>query len=102
MQVLEVDGGTLGAMSEHLEALDRAEEAALELHEQMGVCMKAWAAVGESAANVKSQLAASGHKQLEEAHANAAGGGAKKEFYGEDGGGDTLGRTPDGAAFGRS
>jgi hypothetical protein len=83
MQALKVDAATLGAMAEHLDALDAAEKAAQELHDQMGLVRDAWARVEESAQQVKSQLEAGGHGALAEAHAGAAGGGAEREFYQE-------------------
>lgn len=83
MQALEVDPATLGAMSEHLDALDAAERAAVELQEQAVANKAAWDKVLETAQQVSSQMEASGHGNLDEAHANAAAGGGKKEFYGE-------------------
>jgi len=83
MQALEVDPATLGAMSEHLEALDAAEKAAIDLRDQAVLNKEAWDRVLETAQQVVNQLEASGHGNLDEAHAAAAGGGAKKDFYGE-------------------
>jgi chemotaxis protein histidine kinase CheA len=85
MQSLEVDAETLSAMADHLEALDAAEKLAAELNEQVTQLKEAWQRVQETAGQVKSQLDSSGHGALDEAHANAAAGGGKKEFYGEGG-----------------
>lgn len=83
MQALEVDPATLGAAAEHLEALDAAEKVAQDLQEQATLNKAAWDKVLETAKDVDGQLEASGHGNLDEAHANAAGGGGKKEFYGQ-------------------
>ena len=83
MQALEVDAETLSAMADHLQALDDAEKRAAELNDQTTQLKEAWQRVQETAAQVQSQLDASGHGALDEAHANAAAGGGKKEFYGE-------------------
>lgn len=84
MQSLGVDGESLSAMADHLEALDDAEKAAAELHDQMSQVKDAWQRVQETAGQVKAQLDASGHAALDEAHANAAAGGAEKAFYDPD------------------
>lgn len=81
MQALQVDAGTLGAMAEHMEALDAAESAANELNELMVRVKESWGRVQETAEAVVDVLDAGGHGALDEAHANAAGGGAEKEFY---------------------
>jgi len=83
MQAMEVDAETLSAMADHLQALDDAEKHAGELNDQMTQLREAWQRVQETAGQVKSQMDASGHGALDEAHANAAGGGAAKDFYGE-------------------
>jgi hypothetical protein len=83
MQALEVDAASLGAMADHLAAVDEAESAAQELHEQMGRSRDAWARVQETALGVKDRLLAGGHGALADAHADAAGGGAQKDFYTE-------------------
>jgi len=83
MQSLGVDAETLSAMADHLQALDDAEKHAGELNDQVTLLTEAWRRVEETAGNVRSQLDASGHGALDEAHANAAGGGADKPFYGE-------------------
>ena len=83
MQSLEVDPDTLAAMADHLAALDAAESAASTLNEQMGVSRDAWAQVAETAGDVKGRLLAGGHGALADAHANAAAGGAQKDFYTE-------------------
>ena len=81
MQQLDVDAGTLGAMAEHMEALDAAEKAANDLNDQMTVVKDSWGTVQEIAQAVVSALEAGGHGGLAEAHASAAGGGAEKDFY---------------------
>lgn len=84
MQALEVDSATLNAMAEHLDAVDAAEKSAVALNEQMTHHKDAWQRVQETAENVTSQMDSSGHRALDEAHADAAGGGAQKEFYNQD------------------
>lgn len=81
MQSMEVDAETLSAMADHLQALDDAEKHAGELNDQMTQLKEAWQRVQETAGQVKSQMDASGHGALDEAHANAAAGGAQKPFY---------------------
>jgi len=81
MQSLKVDPATLGAMAEHLEALDAAEKAAIDLRDQAVLNKQAWDRVLETAQQVVNQLDASGHGNVAEAHAAAAGGGAEKDFY---------------------
>jgi hypothetical protein len=83
MQALEVDGAVLGAMAEHLAALDAAVQAERDLQEAAERAKAAWTQAVETAQNVSHQLDASGHGNLQEAHDNAAGQGAKKEFYTE-------------------
>lgn len=85
MQSMDVDAETLSATADYLQALDDAEKHAGELNDQVKQLKEAWQRVQETAAQVKSQLDASGHGALDEAHANAAGGGAQKPFYGEGG-----------------
>jgi hypothetical protein len=83
MQSLEVDGGTLGAMAEHLDALDAAKVAEQNLFEAVQAAHQAWQRVQESAQQVITAMDAGGHGNLAEAHADAAAGGAQKEFYTE-------------------
>lgn len=85
MQAMEVDAATLGAMAEHQDALSKAQEAEQALQEAATAANAAWTDVVETAGQVNNQLEASGHGALDEAHANAAGGGGKKEFYGDGG-----------------
>jgi hypothetical protein len=85
MQSLAVDAETLSAMADHLQALDDAEKHAAELNDQVTLLKEAWQRVQETAGQVRGQLDASGHGALDEAHANAAGGGAERAFYGEGG-----------------
>jgi hypothetical protein len=83
MQALHVDAGTLNAMAEHQDALRKTVEAEQALQEAATAVNTAWQDVVETAGTVSQQLEASGHGQLDEAHANAAAGGAEKQFYGE-------------------
>jgi hypothetical protein len=85
MQSLDVDAAVLNAMAEHLDAADKALQVEQELLEAAAQAWTAWSEVVETAGQVTSQLEASGHGQLDEAHENAAAGGAEKAFYGEGG-----------------
>ena len=66
MQSLGVDSATLGAMADHLDALDAAE--------------KAQQRVTETAQAVSHALTR-GHQQLAEAHKDAPVAAADREFY---------------------
>jgi hypothetical protein len=83
MQALGVDADSLGAMSEHLDAMDAVAKMAAELNEVMGQMKAAWTKAQETAQQVVTALNAAGHGRIQEARDDAAGGGAEKQFYGE-------------------
>lgn len=80
MQALNMDAATLGAMADHLEALDGAEKAHQHVEEALEAARKEAVRVMETAQNVTDTLQR-GHQGLAEAHQNAPVEAAERPFY---------------------